>query len=181
MAGGSQLGSFGGVVFQVASGHVRTIEELSRKGAAVFADHAVATHKPVTEFTGQELDVVSFPMTLNAELGINPNDEVGKLREMMLKEPPDAHQLVIGGTPYGKFTIRSIDETVMHFIKGEPQVIKVRVTLKEYIESTDSAAVQAQTRDYSAMKRPAKVNGAKEAIDANRALMLQPGSEVIER
>ena len=59
------IGSFGSVIFQVSSSHIKTFDELSRHVAAKFADHEVAGKKPVSEKTGEELDEVTFNIQLN--------------------------------------------------------------------------------------------------------------------
>lgn len=162
--GGSSLGNFGPVVFTASSECVRTIESLSRQARAVFADHPVVMSKPVTEFTGHELDEVTFPMTFNAGLGVTPLDEVEALREILLSAEPQ--DLNIGGTSYGSFTLREIGEQVTHFFRGDPYIIEVDVTVKEYIAvvADGTQAADAAARGQTGKGGPKRVAGGKSAL-----------------
>lgn len=165
--GGSALGNFGPIVFQTSFEFVRTIEKLTRSGNAVFADHRVAIGKPVSEFTGSELDEITFPMTFNASLGVVPLEEVNALRAIMLAAEPQ--DLNIGGAAFGSFTLRSVAETVTHFLRGVPYIITVNVSIAEYVATVAGAGGTAQADDAAASGAtgkggPAKVAGSGEAL-----------------
>ncbi len=145
MAGDSGIGSLGSVVFQVNNDIVRTFDGFSRTSRAVYADHEVAGGKQASEFTGLELDEVSFAMPLSASLGVVPDDEVGNLRAMQAEGC--AYLLMLGGIPKGYWTIREVGETVTHFLGGRPVETRVSITLKEYSERAAGSSAAAASRD----------------------------------
>jgi phage protein U len=158
------IGNFGQVVFTVSAEQVRTFENFRRTSVAVFADHEVIFGKPASEFTGEELDGISFTMSFNAELGVNPAEEADTLREM--KSTGNAHVLVIGGLSLGWWTIREVGELVHHTMRGRPTVSSVDISIKEYTMQPTPAASAAMARDQSTRGvtgrgGPEKVPGAK--------------------
>ncbi|MDR1744947.1 MAG: phage tail protein [Planctomycetota bacterium] len=166
------IGNFGKVVFTVSAEQVKTFENFRRTSVAVFADHEVIFGKPASEFTGEELDAVSFTMFFNAELGVVPADEAETLREM--KSSGEAHVLVIGGRSLGSFTIREVGEVVLHTLRGRTTVSSVDISLKEYAMQPTAAASAAMARDQAMRGTtgrggPEKVPGAKSALQ-NRPL-----------
>lgn len=167
MEGG--IGNFGSVVFSVSAEQVKTFEAFSRTSVAVFADHEVIFGKPASEFTGEELDCISFAMHFNAGLGVNPAEEADTLREM--KSTGNAHMLVIGGRALGWFTIREVGETVHHSLRGGTTDSSVTVSIKEYAMQPTAAAAAAMARDAASRAMtgrggPEKVPGAKPALQS---------------
>ncbi len=165
MEGG--IGYFGPVKFTASAEQVKTFEAFSRTSVAVFADHEVLHGKPASEFTGEELDGISFTMHFNAALGVNPAAEADTLREM--KSTGNAYMLVIGGRTLGWFTIREIGETVHHTLRGGTTDSSVTISIKEYAMQPTAAAAAAVARDAATRATtgrggPEKVPGAKPAL-----------------
>ena len=163
----SGIGSLGEVVFEVSANTVRTFDEYRRTARAVYADHETMSGKPASEFTGLELDDVTFTMTFNAALGVVPDQEVDVLEEML--HSGNAHMLVIGTRTRGYFTIRQFTESYRQLIRGIPVVVGVDVTLKEYDPRDTGAGAEAMTREQSSRGStgkggPRKVPGAKPAL-----------------
>jgi phage protein U len=134
------LGTFGDIVFEVSDERVKTFDGYNRQGQARYASHEVLGRKPILEYLGAALDQVSFSMKLNAGLGVNPVEELAKLRKML--NGGQAARLVIGGKPQGedKWVLESLSETYDYLDnKGNVIVATVNLTLKEYIDQRSSA------------------------------------------
>lgn len=84
------------------------------------------------EFLGADLDTINFSIQLSAFCGVNPKNEVEKLREIILKGEPI--NLVVAGEPIGdKWIIESVDESVIaHDAKGNIIKADIDLALKEY-------------------------------------------------
>lgn len=141
----ASIGSYGDVVFQVFSGFAKTFENYSRTSRAVYADHQVVIGKPASEFTGEDLDEISFDMHFNATLGVSPAAEADKLREML--SSGKAHMLLVGNKPIGYYTLREVSEAVTHTLRGAPVVSTVTVSLVECVFQPSPAAAAAQSRE----------------------------------
>ena len=102
------IGTFGAVVFETSSRKIHTFDDFERQGAAAFAEHAVIDGKPRLEFTGENLDEISFSIRLDAHLGVDPAGQVKQIRA--IKAAGRAQTLIIGGVPLGNFVITSLAE-----------------------------------------------------------------------
>ena len=176
VSGNNGIGNFGDVVFMVSAEHVKTFENYKRISRAVYADHEVVLGKPASEFTGEELDDISFTMAFNATLGVSPADEADRLREM--KSSGFAHMLVIGGRVLGWFTLREVGETVTHTLRGGTTVSTVDIMIKEYAEKASAAALAAVSRDAAGRATtgrggPEKVANAKPALQSRNLTIVR--------
>lgn len=139
------IGSFGDIVFSVSASHIKTFDELSRRSAAKFADHEVAGSKPISEFTGEELDEITFNIQLNRTYA-KPERDLMLLNK--IKSAGTANRLIIGSRNLGKFTLREFEETLTHVGKnGAILFAEVELTLTEYIDSYSNNASTAQRED----------------------------------
>lgn len=139
------IGSFGEIIFTVNDSYIKTFDELSRRAAAKFADHEVAGKKPISEFTGEELDEVTFNIQLNRRYGL-PERDLSSLNR--IKSSGKASRLMIGSRNLGKFTLREFEENLTHVGKnGILLFVDVSLTLVEYIDSFPNQATTAQSQD----------------------------------
>lgn len=125
-------GSLGDVIFIVSPGRVFTPESLSLSYEARYEDHEVQGTQPRSEFLSPNLGTCTLPMTLRRDLGVDPVAEAEKLRAYMDKG--EVLRLVIAGKNLGKWTIRKLDESWRHMLKGVtgPLSMSLSVELKEY-------------------------------------------------
>lgn len=123
------VGSYGDVSFSVSSEMVETFEKMKWTSAASFAQHKVHGEHAVVEFTGFDADKLTFEMQLSAMLGVNPQQELDKLRSMLTNHVP--HPLVIGTTLIGsKWVLTNLSTEFGHIYKdGALLTCKVSVTL----------------------------------------------------
>lgn len=125
------LGTWGDLVFEVSSDRMRTWQSKSRSGEARYADHEVHLAKPVAEFLGPSLDSFTVSMRFDAERGVNPEDELAKLRKA--RDTGQVETLVIGGAPVFDCTLRGLNEDHRHHDKeGHILVAIAELTFKEY-------------------------------------------------
>ena len=125
------LGSFGDIVFEASSEKVLTFLSFARSAGVNVAEHAVIDSKPVPQITGYALDEIGFSITLNSAMGIDPVEEVKKMREMMNSGQEQA--LLLGSEVFGNWTLLSVDDEWKHVdAGGKPAIISVSLKLKEY-------------------------------------------------
>ena len=132
------LGSIGDVTFETSNMMIRTFQQFTSSRSAKYTDHDVINQKPVSEFTGLELDEKEFEITLDGSLGLDPQEEVTKLREM--QESGEPYRVILFGEICGDYTIRSIEEEYRHTLCNRPLIIKLTLTIKEYISTVPSEA-----------------------------------------
>lgn len=132
------IGSFGEILFEVSQLRVFNFDDFTRKTSAKYASHDIIGRPPVLEFTGRELEEISLTIKLIRTLGVNPEEEVFKIRDICKRGEPNF--LIIGGTVYGEneFVITDIDEKVKRWI-GEVYVLtgEIAIKLKEYVPQGD--------------------------------------------
>ena len=129
------IGSFGPVIFEVSDRRVRTFEELSFARTARYAEHEIVGRKPVTEFLGPGKGEASLSIRLDAARGLNPRNEIGRLRALC--DAGTAAALVIGGQPVGGAGCTYVLVTLAEGWTrvgghGELLAATVELTLQEY-------------------------------------------------
>lgn len=68
-----------GVIFEVSDETVETVRNMVWSGSARYAVHQRHMNHALTEFTGLDPDKISFDITLAADLGVEPMEELVKL------------------------------------------------------------------------------------------------------
>lgn len=127
------VGFMADIPFIVSSRFIRTFDDYSRSSGGRWAQHDIIGDKPVLEFIGPDIEKISFSMQLRADQGINPANELEKLRK--LRDSGKQFPLVIGGNMVtdNMWVMDSIDESVSFWGKaGSMLGVKVSVTLREY-------------------------------------------------
>lgn len=133
------IGSLGEIIFEASSERVRTIDNVRRKGAARWATHDVVGRKPSREFIGPGLESICFTMQFSVSHGVNPEDELKKLRKM--RDEGKAASLILGGSPVGEglWTIEDMAEShKKHDNKGAILFADVEINLMEYPKNDDA-------------------------------------------
>ncbi len=126
------IGSFGQVVFRASAGQVMTFDGFTRSREADFAEHAVAQNAIRLQHVGQGLDEVSFSIKLSDSLGIDVENEIGRLREML--DQGGASPLLLGGKVQGHFVLTKVEEAwSVVDNKGRVRRAKVKLTLREFV------------------------------------------------
>lgn len=147
------VGSFGNVVFEVSSETVRTFETFTRRTSANFARHETVNGKPSLEYTGPSLDEIEITLSFNAQLGINPEEEDQRLRDM--SHSGEAHAVILGDKNYGNYVVEEVDADCQFFIRGGFRVIETNASLVEYDEPATGPGADAVARNNEARRIPA--------------------------
>jgi phage protein U len=142
-------GIIGNVVFLTASflgmTHVQTYDGLTRKSTARWVDHEIINGPPVSEFTGRSLKDMEFSITLSSTLHFDPLSTYETIEKMQDSGEP---QLVfINGKNYGRYTVRSAEGEELYWAYGRPAVLKIALTLREYISALPTVAEQKLRED----------------------------------
>ena len=131
------LGALGDVVF-ISSFKtpikVRTFRDFQRDSSARWGSNDIHMQKPRSQYLGPGLDTISFNMTLDARLGMNPRKEMEKL--LGYQRDGKVMLLQIGGKALGqgKWKIMSLTQS-WGDIDREGNLLKAElaVTLEEYV------------------------------------------------
>lgn len=133
------IGSFGDVVFEVSRDKVKTFDEFKRSGSARWASHEIINKKQVMEFLGPGIETITFSIYLSSGLGVNPEEELKKIRKMRDEGTPKP--LIIADNMVGEnnWVLKSLDESSSKFdSKGNALVVVVNLTLDEYTKALKS-------------------------------------------
>lgn len=129
------VGFLGDIPFLASASVLRTFDEYARGSTARWHKHDLIGQKPVLEYLGPDVEKISLKMLLRADKGINPAQELDRLRE--LRDTGEVLPLIIGGRPIGKnfWVIESLDESVKYWTRfGHIFTAEVTVSLQEYVE-----------------------------------------------
>ena len=96
----STIGSWGDLVFTVSQDEINTFTGMKWDSSAKYATHVRHLKSPLLEFTGTDVESMSFALTFSVFLGVNPIKEVEKLQKAL--RAGEVHRLVLGSKPYGK-------------------------------------------------------------------------------
>ena len=127
------IGSWGDFTFEVSRGSVKTFTGLKWDSSVKYATHDRHLKEPLLEFTGKDVESMSFSMLFTIFLGVNPIKEVANLLQAMRRG--EVHRLVIGPKAYGtsKWVITKVSSSLDKYdSKGNLLSSKVSVTMKSY-------------------------------------------------
>ena len=130
----AQIGCLGDIAFEVSDKTVRTLKDMKWGGSANYAVHKRHAGNALTEFTGLNPDSFTFSITLCAQLGVDPMEEIKKLWKY--QRAGEAVPLTIGSHAYGRFrwSILSIGSAIEHTdVNGDLYAVEVAVKLQEYL------------------------------------------------
>lgn len=127
------IGTLGDIVFSVSRGQIKTFDGMKWDSSVQYATHNRHLKDPLLEYTGTDLDTISFTMVFSAFLGVNPIAEITKL--LNAERSGQIMRLVIGSKAYGKYkwVITKTSKDLERFDnKGNLITAKVSVSLKAY-------------------------------------------------
>lgn len=127
------IGTWGDITFAVSRNQIKTFDGLKWDSGAKYSTHDRHLKEPLLEFTGTDVESLTFTMFFSAFLGVNPIAEVSKLLKAMRRG--EVHRLVIGPKAYGtnKWVITKLSNSLPRYDnRGNLLVAKVSVTMKSY-------------------------------------------------
>ena len=131
------VGAFGETVFEVSMLRVITFDGFKRTVKAKYASHEIIGRPAVLEFVGRELEEISLTIKLMANLGVTPEEEAIKIREMCQRGEPNF--LIIGETVIGEneFVITEVSESVNQWLGTNVMANQLDLNFKEYVPTGD--------------------------------------------
>lgn len=132
----AQVGALGDIVFQVSADTIKTINNVVWSGSARYAEHKRHLGDTAVEFTGLEADTISFDMMLSLYLGVDPMEDIEKIKAY--ERTGTALPFVLGDRSIGKYkwVIKSHKVQMQTFDgRGNVTVAIVSVELLEYVKS----------------------------------------------
>lgn len=129
----ARFGAWGDLVFEVSSFRILTFDNYKRKTSHRYAKHEIMNYKPKLESVGNDLEEVELQIKFMTSLGVNPIDEMEKLRAMC--RSAEVNYLIIGTTVIGDclFVLEEISEQVDTWDgTGNILASTVNVKFKEY-------------------------------------------------
>lgn len=131
----AEVGSFGPIVFEVTTDKILSFDGFTRTTEPRYIEHKVQRLKPRVEFEGEGIDPISIKILLKAELGVNPEAEMKKIREYAQRGKRDL--FIRGGKPVSTntFVIKRAEETHKR-VDNHGIVLEIEVQLEflEYVE-----------------------------------------------
>ena len=127
------IGTWGDITFAVSRNQIKTFDCLKWDSGAKYSTHDRHLKEPLLEFTGTDVESMTFTMFFSAFLGVNPIAEVSKMLKAMRRG--EVHRLVIGPKAYGtnKWVITKLSNSLNRYDnRGNLLVAKVSVTMKSY-------------------------------------------------
>lgn len=127
------IGTWGDITFAVSRNQIKTFDGLKWDSGAKYSTHDRHLKEPFLEFTGTDVESMTFTMFFSAFLGVNPIAEVSKMLKAMRRG--EVHRLVIGPKAYGtnKWVITKLSNSLNRYDnRGNLLVAKVSVTMKSY-------------------------------------------------
>lgn len=127
------IGTWGDITFAVSRNQIKTFDGLKWDSGAKYSTHDRHLKEPLLEFTGTDVESMTFTMFFSAFLGVNPIAEVSKMLKAMRRG--EVHRLVIGPKAYGtnKWVITKLSNSLNRYDnRGNLLVAKVSVTMKSY-------------------------------------------------
>ena len=127
------IGTWGDITFAVSRNQIKTFDGLKWDSGAKYSTHDRHLKEPLLEFTGTDVESMTFTMFFSAFLGVNPIAEVSKMLKAMRRG--EVPRLVIGPKAYGtnKWVITKLSNSLNRYDnRGNLLVAKVSVTMKSY-------------------------------------------------
>ena len=88
------IGNWGDFTFYVSADQIKTFDSLKWDSAAKYSTHDRHLREPLLEFTGTDVETITFTMFFSVFLGVNPIKEIASLLQAMRRG--EVNRLVIG-------------------------------------------------------------------------------------
>lgn len=127
------IGSWGDIIFSVKKEEIKTFEGMKWSVGAKYSTHTRHLKAPLLEFTGVDVESISFSMFFSTHLGVTPKRELDKLLDAT--KQGEVHRMVLGTDNYGKWVIEKLSiEMERVDNRGNLLAAKVSVTMKSYAD-----------------------------------------------
>ena len=109
------IGNWGDFTFYVSADQIKTFDSLKWDSAAKYSTHDRHLREPLLEYTGTDVETITFTMFFSVFLGVNPIKEIASLLQAMRRG--EVNRLVIGPKAYGtnKWVITKLSNSLKRF------------------------------------------------------------------
>ncbi len=130
-----QVGCLGDIVFEVSDSTVKTLRQLEFSGSASIQSHDRHCQKAIPEFTGVDLESMSFSVRVTKVLGADPTKDIEKIREYM--NNGKTLPFTLGTKTLGYRWLISQYKVICENFDAKANIIDadISITLKEYPRS----------------------------------------------
>ncbi len=122
------------ILFEVSDEKVLTFQNFVRNNSVRFAKNDILLKKPVSQYIGQDLDTIGFDITLKADWGVDPVEEMNKL--IVAQRNGELVSIFIGDMAFGtyRWVIKGLTNNFEKVDnKGNILSITVNISFEEYI------------------------------------------------
>lgn len=147
------IGYWGSFEFQVSSDKVYTFDSYGRKLSLDIEEQELTGKKPSTYIKGEGLEEISITVDLKADLGVDVESELDKLRTALYSRSPQT--FAIGDKPLSqnKWLLTNVDESETKLDnQGNYLSAKVSLTFQEYARGGSYAASKAAKKKKGAVE-----------------------------
>lgn len=155
------IGSYAGLVFEISSEKNVTFNDFTRETTPRWDKHDIIQNKPLPEFRGPGIDEISFTIKFRADFGVNPEQEMAKLREFARKghtslfirgnQPISVNHWVITKAKEvhkvvdnkGNIISMDVDLSLMEYPKSEVQSVKKTINTPEVKTASSNSSLKA--------------------------------------
>lgn len=152
--------AFGEIVFEVSENKTLTYNDFQRTTEPRWFEHKVLQDKPELEFEGAGSDNISLKILLRAELGINPEKQMARIREFARR---GKKALFIRGNKPISVNYWVIKKAVeVHKViddKGNVLTLEVELNLMEYPRGIED---EPKKKTISAVKKASNTKTSKQ-------------------
>lgn len=130
----AKVGTFGTIRFTVSDQRLLTFSGLKREVKGKWNNIERIGSKPLTVFSGADLQTITLTIIIDAGLGVAPRKILGQIEKMV--ENGSAEYLIIGKKQVGSkrwVIIKSSEAWEQVMVKGELFRASVDLTLQEYV------------------------------------------------
>jgi len=99
----------------------------------------------VSEHTGRSLKDMDFSITLCSTIHFDPLSTYETIEKM--QDSGEPQRVFINGKNYGRYTVRSAEGEEIYWAHGRPAVMKIALSLREYISALPTEAAQKLRED----------------------------------
>ncbi len=130
----AKIGTLGRIRFKVSDRQLLTFQDFKREVSGSWNNLERIGKKPLTVFSGPELQTATFRVFLDAGLGVSPREMLEEIENMV--ERGTASYLIIGKQQVGNrrwVITKSSEAWEKILVKGELFRATVELTLQEYV------------------------------------------------
>lgn len=118
----------------MSEARIKTFQDFNFSESVNYAEHKILNGNTLLEYTGKNSRNINFKVDFNSDLGINPEQELEALRDMLYNH--EEHVLTIGEKVIGSFVIESISGSFNNIgSHGEIKSISASLNLKESVNT----------------------------------------------